>query len=174
MRVLFRKAAAVALLLMIFALVIEGVVLPLMVLDSEAEGMLDALRHYQAIAADRGRLSQEIAALPPPPGAEAGRLPQAGDALAQAELQSRLSTLAGQLGLAVSAAEPLAAESEDGSGRILLRLDLGGSLAAIQALIHAVESGRPVMAVTQLDLAARPDRQGLAAHLTIAAWRSVP
>lgn len=165
-------AAALALLLLTVFVIAQGSLLPLLAGDAETDSTRDALRHYQAIAADHDRLAQAIAALPAPPEADAGRLPQTSDALAQAALQGRLTALAAPLGLSVTAAEPLANEQEDGSGKVQLRLELGGSLAALQALIHDIEGGRPVMAVTSLDLQARPDQQGLSARLTVAAWRS--
>lgn len=165
-------AAALALLLLALVVIVQGSLLPLLAGDADSDSTREALRHYRSIAADHDRLRQAIAALPAPPEIDAGRLPQTSDALALAELQSRLSALAAPLGVAVTAAEPLPNEQDDGSGKVQLRLELGGSLAALQALVHGIEGGRPVMEVTALDLQARPDQQGLSARLTVAAWRT--
>ena len=163
--------AALAILLVALLLVITVTLRPLLVGDPETEGVEEAIRRYEAIAAGRESLRQTLAALPPAPGDAAGRLPQTTDALALAELQSHLSALAAEAGVAVTAAEALPAEEGGDPARVQLSLDLTGSLAGLQALLHHVESGQPVMAVTRLDLSARPDR-GLSARLTIAAWRS--
>jgi hypothetical protein len=165
-------AAALILLLAGLALVAQVTLVPLISGDAEAEGAEEAIRRYQAIAAGRDSLRQALAALPPAPAESADRLPQTSDALAQAELQSRLAALASEAGLAVAAAEALPAEEgADDPTRIQLGLDLTGPLAGIQALIYRIESGQPVMAVTRLDLSARPDHS-LSARLTVAAWRS--
>jgi hypothetical protein len=163
--------AALLLLLAALLLVADVTLLPLLAGDAEAESAEEAIRRYQAIAAGQGALRRTLAALPPAPGDSAGRLPQATDALALADLQSRLSALAAEAGLFVTAAEPLPAEEGADPARVQLSLDLAGPLAGIQALLHKVESGQPVMAVTRLELASRPDRS-LSARLTIAAWRS--
>jgi general secretion pathway protein M len=163
--------AALAILLAGLFVVVSVTLLPLLAGDAEAEGAEEAIRRYEAIAAGRDALRQSLASLPPAPGDSAGRLPQTTDALALAELQSRLSALAAEAGVAVTAAEPLAAEEGGDPVRVQLSLDLTGPLAGIQALLHRVESGQPVMAVTRLDLSSRPDRN-LSARLTIAAWRS--
>lgn len=165
---MIRKAAALAILLLALLLAAQLVIVPLLGGNDGAE---DAIRRYEAIAARRDSLRHDLAALPPAPAESAGRLPQTTDALALAELQGRLSAWAVEAGVAVSTAEALPAEEGEDPTRIQLTLDLAGSLAGIQTLLHRIESGQPVMAVTRLDMAARPDRS-LSAHLTIAAWRS--
>lgn len=163
--------AALAILLAALLLIVTVTLVPLLGGDAETEGAREAIRRYEAIAAGRDSLRQALAALPPAPGEAAGRLPQTTDALALAELQGRLSALAAQAGLAVTAAEALPAEEGADPACVQLSLDLSGSLAGLQTLLHRVESGQPVMAVTRLDLSARPDH-GLSARVTIAAWRS--
>jgi hypothetical protein len=164
--------AALAILLAALLLVANVTLLPLIVGDAETDAAQEAIRRYEAIAAGRDSLRQSLASLPPAPGDSAGRLPETTDSLALAELQSRLSALAAEAGVAITAAEALPAEEGGDPARVELSLDLSGSLAGLQALLYRVESGQPVMAVTRLDLSARPDR-GLSARLTIAAWRSV-
>lgn len=168
---LLSPIAALAILLAALMLVANVTLFPLLAGDTESEGAEEAIRRYEAIAAGRDSLRQTLASLPPTPGESAGRLPQTTDSLALAELQSRLSALAAETGVSVTATEALPAEEGADPARVQLSLDLSGSLAGLQALLHRVESGQPVMAVTRLDLSARPDR-GLSARLTIAAWRS--
>ena len=170
-----KLSAIAALLVLLIALLVVGQVtlVPLLGGDAETEATEEAIRRYERIAAGRDALRQVLAALPPAPGESAGRLPQTNDALALAELQGRLAAWAAETGLSLSAAESLPAEEGADPTRIQLGLDLAGPLAGIQALIHHIESGQPVMAVTRLDLASRPDRS-LAARLTVAAWRSAP
>jgi hypothetical protein len=163
--------AALAILLIALLLVANVTLLPLLTGDAETDGAQEAIRRYEAIAAGCDSLRQTLASLPPAPGDSAGRLPQTTDSLALAELQGRLSALATETGLSVTAAEALPAEEGADPARVQLSLDLSGSLAGLQALLYRIESGQPVMAVTRLDLSARPDR-GLSARLTIAAWRS--
>lgn len=160
--------AAVGILLLAVLVAAQLVLGPL---SAPEGGTEEAIRRYEAIAARRDPLRQALAALPPAPAESVGRLPQTSDALALAELQSRLAAWAAEAGVAVASAEPLQAEEGGDPTRIQLGLDLSGPLAGLQALLYRIESGRPVMAVTRLDLTARPDHS-LAAHLTIAAWRS--
>jgi len=164
---MIRKAAALAILLLVLLLGAQLVLAPLLSSGAETE---EAVRRYEAIAARRDTLRQALAALPPAP-ADAGRFPQSTDALALADLQGRVAAWAAEAGIVVAAAVPLPAEEGGDPTRLQLSLDLTGPLAGLQALLYRIESGQPVLTVTRLDLAARPDHS-LAAHLTIAAWRS--
>ena len=165
---MIRKAAALAILVLALLLAAQLVVVPLL---GGPDGAEEAIRRYEAIAARGESLRHDLAALPPAPADSAGRLPQTSDALALAELQGRLTAWAVEAGVAVSTAEALPAEEGGDPARIQLSLELAGPLAGLQALLHRVESGQPVMAVTRFDLAARPDHS-LSAHVTIAAWRT--
>jgi hypothetical protein len=162
-------AAALAILLLGLFLLADVALVPL--LAGDADGPEEAIRRYEAIVSQRDSLRQALAALPPAPAESTGRLPQTTDALALAELQSRLAALAAETKVAVTSAEPMPAEEGGDPARVQLTLDLAGPLAGIQALLYRVETGKTVLAVTRLDLSARPDRS-LAARLTIAAWRS--
>ncbi|GEM_PF-6722835 len=162
-----RKIAALAILLIALILAAQLVLAPLLSNGAETD---EAARRYEAIAARRESLRQALAALPPAP-ADPGRLAQPTDALALADLQGRIAAWAAETGVLVATAEPLPAEEGADPTRLQLSLDLTGPLAGLQALLYRIESGRPVLTVTRLDLTARPDRS-LSAHLVIAAWRS--
>ena len=162
-----RKLAALAILLLALILAVQLVLVPLLPKGAETE---EAARRYEAIAARRDSLRQALAALPPAP-ADPGRVAQPTDALALADLQGRIAAWAAEAGVVVATAEPLPAEEGGDPTRLQLSLDLTGPLAGLQALLYRLESGRPVLTVTRLELNARQDHS-LSAHLVIAAWRS--
>lgn len=175
-----RGAALLLALLLILALARISL-LPLAGLfqaDANREETLAAIARYAAIAADRPRLQQALAEAPPNPAENAARFHHASAALALADLQGRIAALAAGFGVTLTAAEPLDANPPDDADSIGLRVDLTGTMAGLQAVIHAVESGHPVIVASRIELGSAGTEGGaasdpiLALRLSLTAWRS--
>ena len=172
-------ASALVIALLVAGLLVRMTLLPLLTADPVCDGLREAINQYRTIAEGRDRLRQALAEAPPAADEAAGRLALATDALAQAEMQMRLSAMAGRFAVTVTSEEPMSTGDGAATGRILLRLDLAGSLAGLQGLFHAIESDRTAMAIARLDLrragdgGATPPNPPLTAEVTVAAWRTV-
>jgi len=74
------------------------------------------------------------------------------DAIAAANLQSRLEKLAGSTGASIGSSEAIPAESRGAFRRIGLRLAVNGPYAAIANLLGAVDSAAPPLVLSNLQI----------------------
>ena len=172
------RLAALAIALVPAMVLVRLVVVPLVDGDPGTAGR-EAIARLRAIAADRPRLERALAEAPPAAAEDSARFHQTGDALALADLQIRIAGFAAAAAVAVAAAEPSAGGDDAASpGHLALRLELSGTLAGLQQVVHAIDSSRPVMVITRFDLAPAAEAATsagdprLVARLTVAAWRS--
>lgn len=103
------------------------------------------------------------------------------DSLAEADLQTRLRSLAEAAGLVVTSAESqLAAGPGRPAGSVAVAVGLSGPLSALQRYLHRIETGSPAMVVDRLAIepaatdAAAPGPAALRIALTVRAQRSPP
>jgi general secretion pathway protein M len=112
--------------------------------------MLAARQH--AIAAEVPGLQARVAELRSAASARQITLDGASDAIAAANLQSRLGELATAAGVTIGSSEGLTAESRDGYRRIGLRLAISGDFKAIVQLLAAIETAAPPLVSSNLRL----------------------
>jgi general secretion pathway protein M len=82
----------------------------------------------------------------------------ASDALAAAALQDRVRELVAAAGGELRSTQILPAGDDDGLRRIALRVQLAVDAAALQAVLHELETGRPLLFLDNLVLRARQAR----------------
>ncbi|MGQ9367937.1 type II secretion system protein GspM [Azospirillum sp. ST 5-10] len=112
-----------------------------------ARDLRDRADRYRRLIAERPALEQRLAALQRRQRAEPTFLPQDTPAVAGAELQQWLRNAAQAHGTALTSLQILDPVAQDGMTRIAVRLRLEGRLDGIVALLHAVETARPLLFV---------------------------
>ncbi len=83
------------------------------------------------------------------------------DAIASADLESRIDSLATSVGATIGSTEALPAEARDGYRRIGLRLALSGSYETLVKLIARIEAATPPLIVDNLQIHGVLRRPGL-------------
>ena len=178
-----QRLAALALLLALPALGYLGVAAPLMDGYAEARAEIVAKRErltrLYRVAALRDGLQARLSALRRTQADSGVFLDGSTPALAAARLQDRVSRLAGQTGGEVRSVQSLKPEPGDGVTRIAVKARVTGDVRALQELLYALETGRPLIFVEDLEVRARLRRgeTGLAldpeltVNLTLAGFR---
>jgi general secretion pathway protein M len=74
------------------------------------------------------------------------------DALAAANLQSKLKDLVEQGGAKLASAQTLAVETQGGFRRVGMRISFAADLTLLTSVLLGVEAARPVLSISNLDL----------------------
>jgi len=144
--------------LTILCLVLGGVYLllvsPIFDLYSQREATLADRRmlapRLSAAAAELPELRARLAELQAAATTRNITLEGASDAIAAANLQSRIEELAKSAGVTISSTEGLAAENRGGHRRIGLRLAISGDYDGIIKLLAAIETAAPPLVLSNL------------------------
>jgi general secretion pathway protein M len=91
----------------------------------------------------------------------------ASDAIAAANLQSRLEELAKSVGVTIGSTEGIAAENRGGYRRVGLRLAISGEYEAIIKLLAAIETAAPPLVLSNMQFhgVLRPTAQAQSSRL---------
>ena len=120
-------------------------------LDAVARRGLE-LERYRRAAAELPQRQAELAALRQRRAAGAGFLGGGNEAVVAAELQNRLRGIVAASGGELKSTQVLPTEDEAGARRIAVRGELTGTLAAVQRIVYALESGTPLLFVDNLSI----------------------
>ncbi|MBK1672617.1 hypothetical protein CKO35_04750 [Ectothiorhodospira shaposhnikovii] len=146
--------------------------LPLILLPLLVLGPLVAQHRHYADAIDQGRhrlerthqalerlpgVQAEVAALEAALKRSGAYIERTAPALAAADLQQIISELAERHGITIGSAQVLSPVEGPHATRVAVRLNLGGDMAALAALLRAVENHQPLLMVQHLSL--QPDRR---------------
>ena len=141
----------------------------------EQERML--LPHLEAAAATAPGLRQRLAALNTAARARNVTMGGASDAMASADLQSRIEALAAQAGATIGSTENIPVQTQDGYRRIGLRLVLNGSYETLVKLFATLETATPPLIIDNLQIhgvlrrPGMPERAALDAALEVYGFR---
>jgi hypothetical protein len=153
------RAAALALLglvLLAFArLVVAPFTSSLAELRQQIETERRLLGRYEALsmAERQGKGAAPTAAPPPARALLAGE----SEAIQVASLQAMLGELAGAHGVEVRSARTLPARDSEGLRLLGVELRLAAGMAALQRLLHAIETGTPTLLLATLHVMPHPD-----------------
>lgn len=133
--------------------------------------------HLQALQASLPSLRQQIAASATEAPAANILLQGDSDAIAGANLQAALNSLAAQAGTSLDSTESVPAEASGGLRRIGVAVSLNTTWPALVAFLTAIDSASPRMIVDDLSVSAdsAPDARqdvSLQASFTVAAFRA--
>jgi general secretion pathway protein M len=158
------KGLALGLLAALLAAVYLVVVDPLLVAYRDNETVLQVLRQrlagYQRVAAQRPQLEQALESAGSEREQEDLFLRNSSRALAAAELQAYARETVEGAEASLVSTQPLTVEQgEEASSRVSVRVRMTGSIGALQAILHRLESGRPLILVEDVSVNRRPQRR---------------
>lgn len=140
-------------------------VAPLVDLYQAREARLEdgrmVLPRLEAAAAALPRLRAQVAELRAAARTRKVTLDGASDAIASANLQSRIEGFASRVGVTIGSTESLPAETADGYRRIGLRFALNGPYANLVKLLARIETATPPLIVDNLQVHGVLRRPGL-------------
>jgi general secretion pathway protein M len=175
------QALAVAAAAVVLALIWLTMLTPLLGWYANQSGALAAAQleaaHLQALQAGLPELHRQIAASASESPAADILLHGGSDAIAGANLQAALNSLAAQSAASLDSTESVPAAASGGLRRIGVAVSLNASWPALVAFLTAIDSASPRMIVDDLTISAvsEPDAQrdvSLQANFTVAAFRA--
>ena len=150
------RLLALGLLLLGLAIVYLAVAAPLLDLYARRQAYLEDQRmlapRLEATAAALPGLRTRIAALHAAERTAKVTLDGASDAIASANLQSRIEALAGGAGATIGSTESLPAATVSGYRRVGLRLVLSGPYETIVKLLATIEAATPPLVIDNLQI----------------------
>ena len=154
------KLAAVGLLLLLIALLIGGVVYPLMSLGQEyrerVEDLQFRLDRLQQVARNKDALTQRLERIKMLAQKNDAFLPTNTAALASAELQTRIKQTVISAGGELSSTQVIPERNEENAVRIGVKMRLTGSTSMLRQVLQDFESGKPYLFIENLNI--RPIR----------------
>jgi general secretion pathway protein M len=150
------RILALSLLCALIGLVYVALVIPLTNLYRSGEAALADRRllvpKLEQLAAEVPSLRARLAALQNSGTGDEVALDGASDALASANLQSRLEQLAAANGVTIASTEAIAAEDRGPYRRIGLRVAVNGNYEAVVKLLAAIEEAKPPLIPANLQI----------------------
>ncbi|MSP89373.1 MAG: hypothetical protein EXQ92_11285 [Alphaproteobacteria bacterium] len=117
------------------------------------------LQGHEQAASRADALAARLAALTADPNTGGVWLAAGSEAQAMATMQDRVKTVAASVGATVVTAQPLGAAA-GAPARARLRVGLSADTTALQATLHALESGSPLLLVETLTIRPRSSAGG--------------
>jgi general secretion pathway protein M len=150
------RLLALLLLLVVLGGVYFVVAAPLLELYAGREAIVENKRmlvpRLKAAAAELPELRAQIAQLRATAGAHKVTLDGSSDAIAAANLQSRIAELAASVGVTIGSTESLPVEVRGGYRRIGLRYTLSGPYESLVKLIAKLEAATPPLVIDTLHI----------------------
>lgn len=157
------RSTALGVLALVMLLAYALAVAPLLSAYGETDRALvrarDNLVRYDELARARPALLRQIEDLRAREKSDSAYLQGATDALAAAELQERVSGAITGSGGTLTSTQPLPVAEEGGFRRVAVRVQFSGTIAAVHAALHALESAKPFVLIDNLDLRSRTVRR---------------
>jgi hypothetical protein len=161
-----------ALLILVMLAGYVAIASPLVMLHEERRARIDLLGETIAdrmVLIARGQaLADRREALIQSGDGRLGIIP-ARDTTAVARLQEHLRLVATDQGLRVDTLRVLADRARPPLREVAVRASLSGSVGQVQRLLHGLETGTPMVRVSNIDVLGRPGTPGLEISLEIAA-----
>lgn len=159
------RAAALGLLLGVLAAIFAFGYLPVVsefeAVDASTRDASDRLARYSRLAAARGALEAQLAALQRQLDTSGVYLAGENESLAAAEMQRRVKEAIKQGGGQVRSIQNLPTKVEDEFTRVSARVQFTGTISALQHVLHTIESVRPILFVENMDIKNRRSRRNL-------------
>jgi len=152
----FSRISAILLLLslagFVFLVAVKPVIAKYQANRQTIESLRDRLGHYERIADRRRPLEQEIQRLKSTQRTDQYFLKNRAEALAAAELQTRISKVVAAAGGTVLSTQPLSMITTELLPKVRLRVRMTGDINTIQKMLHQLESGTPVLRVDEISI----------------------
>jgi len=156
-------AGALALLVAVVVAVYLGVARPVMdrhgFYRQSVESMEQRLRGYARLIASRPALEKQLQVLQRDRSAQQHFLAAKTPSLAATELRRRVKSVVQAAGGTLVSTQDVQAENGDVFPRVTLKVQMQGSTQALQGVLHALESQRPLLFVEDLRVRSREIRR---------------
>jgi general secretion pathway protein M len=158
------KSRIIALGLLALAIVCVGLVTlgPVLVLHGTQADRIEARAHelmtYQRLAAGQAKFEQQLSALNQRSVATDYQVQGDTPALASANMQKHLKNIVTRNRAEVISTQIVTPDDGEVGNRVSLKVHLRADIKAAMAILHALESGRPMLFVDDLAISARPVR----------------
>lgn len=153
------RALALLLLAVLLGLVYFIAIHPLLKLHQDnvvtIEQLNTRLIRYQQLASRRSSLEQHIASIEQNQNTEAYYLKNQADALAAAELQSRINKVVSVSGGSIISTQPLNSVSGELLPRVRVRVRFRGNIEALRKIVYSLETGTPLLFVDEFSVSAK-------------------
>ena len=157
------RAAALGLLFGVLAAIFAFGYLPVRAafetVDASTRDASERLVRYSRLAAARGQLEVQLAALQDQLAASGVYLTGENESLAAAGLQQRVKEAIRDGGGEIRSIQNLPAQTRDDFTRITARVQFTGSIMALQQVLHTLESVRPIVFIEKFDVKNRRVRR---------------
>lgn len=127
--------------------------------DASTRDASERLVRYSRLAAARGQLEVQLAALQDQLAASGVYLTGENESLAAAGLQQRVKEAIRDGGGEIRSIQNLPAQTRDDFTRITARVQFTGSIMALQQVLHTLESVRPIVFIEKFDVKNRRVRR---------------
>lgn len=152
----YQRWLALALLGLVLSTVIFLVLLPLFSswLDyrEQKNDLLFRLQRQQTIVARRDSVAQNLASLNQQYQQQGYLSDSDTEALASAELQNIVKTAVTEAGGQLTSTQGLPGKAEEDFVRIAVKVRMSGSIEALRAVLHSLDTNVPLLLVDQLDI----------------------
>lgn len=159
-----RRIAAVGLLVSLLAGLCFGVVVPMIGAYQDARTQLEQVRAFlrraEAAAGKREPLKAALAKLKQSDDADGGFLKGTNDSLAAAHIQNRVKTVLDAAQGDLKSTQILPSKKDGNLTRVGVRVQMSGSIAAVQKVLYSLESGAPFLFTENLEIRTRPVVRG--------------
>lgn len=156
------RLAALAVLAAALALVYALVVAPVLASYDDTRARLaqqqELLSRYLAVAGGREKLEQRVQEVSKRQAESGAFIAGKTQALATAALQDRVRSVMQKAGGDVRSTQSLPAENVDGLIRVGLRVQMLATIRQVREILRALETGRPLLFVEELELRGRLQR----------------
>lgn len=147
---------AVGLLVLVLSAIVMLVLVPLLSswLDyrEQKTDLLFRLQRQQAIAARQDSVAQNLELLNQQYQQQGYLSNSDTEALASAELQNIVKTAVTEAGGQLTSTQGLPGKTEDDFVRIAVKVRMSGSIEALRAVLHSLDSNVPLLLIDQLDI----------------------
>lgn len=165
-RAVMGRIAALFLLVLLLggagAVVVTPVVMAFQSYDDSIRDLGARRLTYERMAARMGPLQADLARLETERPEDADLLGGGNDSLAGAELQDIVKKIVVGNGGKLESTQILPAQTEGSLGRVMVRTRFSATVPMLQRILHAIESGRPLLFVDSIEIRSGAPRSAAA------------
>ena len=159
----FQRILAVALLALLLALIWRAALRPAwqqwVLGEQEIEQQRSTVARLRAMASARDQFAEALATVRARSGVDGALMKSASVALAAAQLQQEVKSLVERAGGSVVSSQPKDASEEGPFARVLLDVRLLVSVAALQKVMHTLETQQPIVVIDEVLILSRTRRR---------------
>lgn len=159
-----RCILSVIILLLLLSVVVITLIAPwwqkMSFYDDQANDMAERIGRYQRLIDSKDELHAELAKFRQQQMKRGYFLKAGNRELAAAQLQKTVKELVTPAGGTLVSTQTIAQNNKDDQGKVVVRVRMKGDVDALTSVLHAIESGHPLMFVENLTVRSRKTVRG--------------